>query len=238
MVRINPVKRQSLVDRVVERIQAVIQEGRLRPGDRLPTEVELVKDLQVSRTVLREAMGRLEALGLISVQGSRGMFVGEPAGLESCLKIVRNAMSVSPRELIKFTEFRRAIECDAARTAALKATPKDVAKLAELCEQVRGPDLSNLEAYQIDFRFHRLILDLTGNELTCSVMDVVQEFVLASIREGGARRRDPEVTYRFHRAIVEAIQKGDADAAERAMRQHLDAVLASLRERAAVSDAS
>jgi DNA-binding FadR family transcriptional regulator len=230
MVRINPVKRQSLVDTVSERIQAVIKDGHYGPGDRLPTEAELVKQLQVSRTVLREAVGRLEVMGLVAVRGSRGMFVGEPGSLLSCVKLVRNAMAISPRELIKFTEFRRAIECDAARQAAAKAGPKDLADLEELCQQVRRPDLSHLEAFRIDFRFHRKILELTGNELTCNVMDVVQEFVMASIREGAAHRRVAEVTYQGHKAILDAIKGHDPDAAEKAMRDHLDAVLASLHE--------
>jgi DNA-binding FadR family transcriptional regulator len=230
MVRIKPVRKQSLVDTVVERIQAVIQEGHYGPGDRLPTEAELVQQLEVSRTVLREAVGRLEAMGLVSVRGTRGMFVGEPAGLLSCIKLLRSAMAISPRELIVFTEFRRAIECDAARSAALKATPKDIEELEDLCQQVRRPDLTNLEAYQIDFRFHRKILALTGNELTCNVMDVVQEFVMASIREGAAQRREGEVTYRGHKAILDAIKTQDPDAAEQAMRAHLEAVLTTLHQ--------
>lgn len=230
MARIKPVARPSLVDTVVTRIQAVIKDGRYCPGDRLPTEFDLAKKLKVSRTVLREAVGRLEAMGLVAVRGTRGMFVGEPDGLLSCVKLVRSALTISPRELITFTEFRRAIECDAARAAAVKASLKDLADLEDLCQQVRRPDLSHLEAFQIDFRFHRKILELTGNELTCSVMEVVQEFVMASIREGAAHRREAEVTYRGHKTILDAIQAHDADAAEKAMRDHLDAVLASLHE--------
>jgi GntR family transcriptional repressor for pyruvate dehydrogenase complex len=230
MVRIKPIRRQSLVDTVVERIQAVITDGRLGPGARLPTETALMKQFQVSRTVLREAVGRLEVMGLVAVRGSRGMFVGERTGLQSCLKLVRSALTVSPRELVLFTEFRRAIECDAVRIAAERASARDLAELETLCERVRDRDLSHLEAFQLDFRFHRHILELTGNELTCNVMEVVQEFVMASIREGGARRRDPEVTYHDHAAIVAAIKQHDPDAAEQAMRAHLDNVLSALRE--------
>jgi len=231
MVKIKPVKRKSLVDTVVERIRSVIVEGQLRPGDRLPTEAELVKQLEVSRTVLREAVGRLEMLGLVSVQGSRGMFVCEPMGLLNGFNLVRSALLLSPRELVKFTEFRKAIECEAARGAAERATPADVAELERLCEEIRRPDLSAQTAYNLDFRFHQKLAQLTGNELILNVMDVIREFVMATIVEGApARRRDPEVTYRGHRAIVEAVARHDAAAAERAMRAHLDAVLSALRE--------
>ena len=79
-------------------------------------------------------------MGLVSVRGSRGMFVGEPGNLRNCVRMMRSAMTVSPRELIQFTEFRRAIECDAVRMAALRATAADVAELEALCEEFRRSD--------------------------------------------------------------------------------------------------
>jgi GntR family transcriptional repressor for pyruvate dehydrogenase complex len=231
MVKIKPIKRKSLVDTVVERIRAVIVEGQLRPGDRLPTETEFAKQLQVSRTVLREAVGRLEMLGLVTVRGSRGMFVSEPGGLLNGFNLVRSALLLSPRELVKFTEFRRALECEAARCAAERATPADVDELQSLCEEIRRADLPAHEAFALDFRFHQKLAQLTGNELMQNVMEVIREFVMASIVEGApVRRRDPEVTYRGHRSIVKAIAAHDADAAEKAMREHMEAVLMTLRE--------
>jgi GntR family transcriptional repressor for pyruvate dehydrogenase complex len=230
MVKIKPVKRTSLVDTVVERLRAVIRDGHLGPGDRLPTEADLIKQLEVSRTVLREAVGRLEAMGLVNVRGPRGMFVGDPGSVLSCVQLVRSAMSVSPRELVRFTEFRRAIECDAVRSAATHATPEDLAELKTLCEELRRPDLDDATAFQIDHRFHRKLLDLSGNEVMRNVMDVVREFVMASIIEAAPYKREPEKSYRYHRAIFDAVRAGDPDAAERAMRKHLDDVIGALRD--------
>jgi GntR family transcriptional repressor for pyruvate dehydrogenase complex len=224
-----PVKRKSLVDTVVEQLRAVINEGRLGPGDRLPTEAELIKQLEVSRTVLREAVGRLEATGLVSVRGPRGMFVGDSASVLNCVRLVRSAMSISSHELVEFTEFRRALECDAVRGAALRATPEDVAELEASCDEIRRADLSDAEAFQIDLRFHRKLLDLGGNEMMRNVMDVVREFVMASIVECSPYKRNPETTYRGHMDIVEAVRNHDPEAAEQAMRDHLNSVVTSLR---------
>jgi GntR family transcriptional repressor for pyruvate dehydrogenase complex len=229
VVRIQPIRRKSLVDTVVERIRALITGGQLAPGDRLPTESELIKQLEVSRTVLREAIGRLETMGLVAVRGSRGMFVGEPGGMLSCIKLMRSAIAISPRELVQFTEFRRAIECDAVRVATRRASASDLEELELLCEQIHRSDLPYAQAFVLDLRFHRKLLELTGNELMRNVMDVVQEFVLARIQEGAPPRRDPATTYHDHRAIVAAVRSGDADAAEAAMRHHLDNVLQSLQ---------
>lgn len=230
MVKIKPVQKQSLVDTVVERIRTTITEGHLKPGDRLPTEAELIKQLQVSRTVLREAVTRLETLGLVSVRGSRGMFVGEPGGLRNCMQLVRTAMSISPRELVLFTEFRRAIECDAVRAAALKATPEQLAELEQLCEEIGRDDLPDAEAFRNDLRFHRRLVEIAGNPLVQNVMEVVQEFVMASIMECCPRRRDPSLTQRGHRAVLKALRARDPDAAEKAMRAHMDQVLRSLQQ--------
>lgn len=230
VLKLQPIKRKSLVEDVVDRIRGLITDGHFGPGDRLPTETELIQQMQVSRTVLREAIGRLEIMGLVDVRGSRGMFVGEPTNLRNCVRLVRSAMTVSPRELIQFVQFRKAIECEAARYAAVRATPDDVAELERLCQDIRRPELSYPEAYALDLKFHRKLLELMGNELVRNVMDVVQEFMLASIQEGGERKRDADQTYRGHRAIVDAVGRGDADAAEKAMRAHLDSVLQALEE--------
>jgi GntR family transcriptional repressor for pyruvate dehydrogenase complex len=230
MVQMKPVKRTSLVDTVMERIRGLITEGHLGAGDRLPTEAELIQQLEVSRTVLREAVGRLEAMGLITVRGPRGMFVGDTGSLLSCVRLVRSALTVSPGELVQFTEFRRAIECDAVRSAALRATAEDVAELEALCEEIRRSDLDYAAAFQLDLRFHRKLLDLAGNPVMSNVMDVVREFVLASIVEGAPYRRDAEKTYRGHRAIVAALRARDPEAAEKAVREHLDHVLQALRK--------
>jgi len=225
-----PVIRTSLVDTVVERLRALIADGSFGPGDRLPTESALIEQLQVSRTVLREAVTRLEAMGLVSVRGPRGMFVGDPGSLRNCIQLVRSAMAISPRELIQFTEFRRAIECDAVRAAARNATPADILELERLNTEIGRADLEHAAAYDLDLCFHRKLLSLANNEVMRNVMDVIQEFVVATIVRGGSRRRDPKLTQRDHRAITAAVKTHDPDAAEKAMRAHLDAVLQFIRE--------
>ena len=72
----------------------------------------------VSRTVLREAISRLEAIGLLTVRRGRGMFIGDRHSLANCVRLVRSAMAITPGDLVQFTEFRRAVECYAAQRAA------------------------------------------------------------------------------------------------------------------------
>jgi GntR family transcriptional repressor for pyruvate dehydrogenase complex len=222
MLKVKPVKRDSLVDTVVARIREVIEQGRLRAGDRLPTEAELGEQLGVSRTVVREAVSQLESLGLLSVRRGRGMFVGDGSGLSRCVKVLRTALALSPRELVQFTEFRKAIECHAARRAAELATAQDLADLQALCDDMDRPGREYLEAMRLDFQFHRRLMAITGNELMCSVLEVIQEFVLAAMVQTTPNPRDRANSHRRHLAILRAVRSGDPDAAEGAMRAHME----------------
>jgi GntR family transcriptional repressor for pyruvate dehydrogenase complex len=230
MLKIKPIGRQSLVDTVVARIRGVIEQGHLQAGDRLPTEAELSEQLGVSRTVVREAVSQLESLGLLNVRRGRGMFVGDGNSLIRCMQMLRSALALSPKELVQVTEFRKAIECYAARYAAERATPEDQTELASLCDEMDREGREYLEAMQLDFQFHRRLMAITGNPLMCSVLEVIQEFILAAMVQTTPKPRDRVQSHRRHLAIVEAIRAGDPDAAEIAMQNHMEHTVRMLNE--------
>ena len=180
-MRVEPIVRQSLVELVVERVQDLIQREKLQAGDRLPGEMELIRQLDVSRPVLREAIGRMESLGLIAVQRGRGTFVADRSGLAGCARLARSALAISPKDLVKFAELRWVIECFAARRAAEAASEKDMRELEVLQRQMDSRDRDYEEAIRLDFQFHRKLIDLTGNELMQNLMEVIHEFVMAGM---------------------------------------------------------
>ncbi len=225
------IRRGSLVSEVVTLLRDVIETKGLDPGDRLPTEAELVKSLEVSRPVLREAISQLESLGLVRVRRGLGMFVGDRDSLAGCLKLARTAMVVTPRDLTQFADLRSALEHHGARRAAERATETDVAELEALCDEMDRPDLPYEEAIGVDFAFHRKLIEITGNELMLNVMSVLQQFIGEAMPQTMPPPRDRSVSRRL-RAILEAVRKGDADAAERLMREHMEVTRARL-ERAA-----
>src|SRR5262249_47929470 len=154
-----PILRHSLADVVVERVRGLIDREQLQAGDRLPGEMELVRQLQVSRPVLREALGRLETVGLIRVQRGRGIFVADRDSLSGCAQLMRRAMIIAPRDLLKYAEVRWGIECYAARRAAELATPEDLAELEKLLDAMDEPERDYLESIRLDFQFHRKLID-------------------------------------------------------------------------------
>src|SRR5437016_3514885 len=107
---IEPILKNSLVSHVVERVRTLIEQSRLEPGDRLPTESVLVERLGVSRGALREGVRQLETLGLVTVEHGRGMFVADSSSLSRSAQLFRSAMAVSPKDSLQFAELRRIIE--------------------------------------------------------------------------------------------------------------------------------
>jgi GntR family transcriptional repressor for pyruvate dehydrogenase complex len=221
--------RGSLVDEVAGRLRKLIDDGPFQTGDRLPSEAELVDRLGVSRPVLREAIGRLGAMGLVEVRRGRGTFVAERNGLLSAARLVGSAMAISTRDLAKLTELRTAVECQAARRAAESATAADLAEIEALCARMDAGDLPQPESMKVDFEFHRRIAAVSGNEVLVRVLEVIQEFVLESMVRTTPSPRDRDWSENLHRNILEAVRSGDPDRAERAMRNHMDAVQYRLR---------
>jgi len=227
-VKPNVKNKTSMVDDVVLRLRDFVERKKLRAGDRLPTEPELVADFGVSRTVLREALGRLQTMGLLSVQHGRGMFVADRDTISICAQLVRSAIAISPRDWVQYLEFRAAIEVESARLAAPRATEAFCMELERDLEQMGDSNRSLAECVQIDFRFHKRITAMSGNELLRNSMEVIEQFVVGGMVQTANARPDP-IGEKLHRDIIEAMRSRDADRAEKAMRTHMNAVDKAIR---------
>jgi GntR family transcriptional repressor for pyruvate dehydrogenase complex len=226
--KLEPVPRPSTVDLIVDRIRQHIDAEQLQSGDRLPGELELVQELGVSRPILREAMTRLESLGVVTVQRGRGTFVADRDDLGGCVRFIRSALAIAPKDLVQFAELRTLVECFAARRAAEQATPNDVAELAAFCEEMDREGLDYLDAVRVDFQFHRRIVALSGNVLLQNLIEVIHEYVMAGMVHTTPKPRDHRWSRPLHAAILKAIRDGDGDAAEKAMKRHMDSVVLRL----------
>ncbi|MGY8770411.1 MAG: FadR/GntR family transcriptional regulator [Pirellulales bacterium] len=234
-LQLKAISSRSSVDQVVDRIREVITEQRLTAGQRLPGELELVEQLQVSRSVLREALARLQGLGLIEIKRGNGTFVASKDRLTNCVQLLCSAVTLSPRELLSYAELRAAIEVQAVRQAAERATDIDIAELKQLLQELNSIDRPYKELLEIDFQFHRRILQVAANELMQNLMEVIYEFVMAQMAQTTPSARDNKTGHRQHYEIVTAIEAHDVEAAERAMREHMEVVLQMLKNRSDVS---
>ena len=228
----------SLVKEVSEEIRKHVEERNLAAGDRLPTELELLEKHGVSRSVLREAINRLETIGLVEVRQGHGMFVGNADSLASCLQFARSAMAITPRNLAEFGALRGALECWAARQAATTATAEQVAELEDLVGQLDDTSRSYEEAIQIDFALHRKLFEIADNQLVTNIINVLQQFVIEGMLQTTPQPRDRDVSQQLHRAVVKAIHNADPVAAEDAMREHMEVTIKRLAEHTPSDDES
>ena len=175
--------------------------------------------------VLREALARLQSMGLVNIQRGRGTFVGNRTSLANCVRLLRSAVTISPQELRSYAELRTAMEVQAARQAAELATDEEVAELEELLKQLDDEDLPYAEALELDFAFHRKLIDIAGNPLMQNMIEVIYEFVLTQMVHTTPSQRENALGRKLHKAILRAVRDHDPDAAAEAMQRHMQAVL-------------
>ena len=223
-----PVTQPSLVDEVAIRLRGLVESGRLTTGDRLPSEPELVKRLKVSRTVLREAIGRLEAIGLLTVRRGSGTFVANGESLTTATQLIRSALAISTHDLLKVAELRRCIETHCSRRAAIMATDAEIADLDAHYRRIIVPGATIAETMKADFEFHKKIAQLSRNDVLSGVLQVIQDFVYASIAQTMEQPGLPQPPHNLHLEMLEAIRARDPERAERATSAHMDVVDARL----------
>ncbi len=146
---------------VSERIAALITSGRLQPGERLPTEAELMDAMGVSRTVVREAVAALKADGLIVTRQGAGAFVASDAA-RMPFRIDPDSLS-SIDDVIAVMELRLAIEVEAAALAAERASPSAVKSIDKALTAIDRAIAAGESAVAEDFAFHQAIAKATGN---------------------------------------------------------------------------
>ncbi|MCW8130269.1 MAG: FadR family transcriptional regulator [Planctomycetota bacterium] len=227
-MKLRPIVQTSLVDEVAGQLRRLVEDGQMQAGDRLPSEPELLERLRVSRTVLREAVCRLESIGLLKVRRGLGTFVGDRDGLSATAQLIRSAMTISPRDLQQVVEFRRALESPCARNLAARATAEQLAELEKSYRLMNEPGASLVTGMRRDFDFHLKIVELGGNELMRNVLEVLHEFVFAAMLRTLERPGIPKPLHDPHIELFAAIQARDPERAERASHAHMDLVEARL----------
>ncbi len=227
-----PVRRRGKVtEEIVRALQERISRGELKPGDQLPPERQLAELFRASRGSIREALRALELAGLIHSRQGGGNFVAEspPSALAIPLDNFLERQRQSLRDLY---EARQMLEPRLAFLAAERATRADVERLRQALErQERDLQAEELSvAYDADRGFHLAIAEATHNQTFIKLHNYLSDLVSESRREAVDSPARREQALADHRAICEAIARGDGPAASAAMLQHLKTVEALLTE--------
>ncbi len=214
---------ERLSDRLALLLAQRIDSGALRPGDRLPTEQQLAQAHGVSRTVVREAMHQLKSRQLVRSRQGSGVYVAPPPAHQP-LEFDPTVLD-SVRSVVHVVEVRRVLEGEIAALAAQRATRAQVAAIRRALKAIDTAVAEGRDGVAEDLAFHRSIGEATGNPQFSLLLGFLEQYLREGMRitrGNEARHRDFMEAVRLeHRAIVDAIAAGDADAARRRALDHL-----------------
>jgi GntR family transcriptional repressor for pyruvate dehydrogenase complex len=233
MAQLKPIKPKRISDQVYEQLRELIFRGEFKPGDKILTERELSKELNVSRTSVRDAINKLVVMGLLEQKQGQGTFVRSPELHDSGL--LAQAMESQDATLEDLLEVRMGMECNAAAFAAQRANDKDIAFLKKSLEEMRAEVKDGRLGTEADVAFHMAISYATHNPVQVYLMKRFYDFLFHGIRENllhlYERPKNVDLIIYQHEAIFETIQAHDPDKAYHAMKDHISYVLNFFKER-------
>jgi GntR family transcriptional repressor for pyruvate dehydrogenase complex len=207
---------------VVEHVRALVSSGELKPGDRLPPERELARELNISRSSLRAGIGFLSAMGVLQSRHGAGTFVstGPPALDSSSLTVLGALHHFLPWQMF---EARLVLEASVAALAAERATDEHLAGLADEVAEMYAA-LEDPQEYLVhDVRFHRTIARAAGNPILAALMETITANLYETRVETVHNSTYLKESTEMHREIYRAIRSHNPVHARLCMEQHLNA---------------
>ena len=220
----SPIKNTKVYEQVMDQIKEMIDNGVLKKGDKLPSERDLVEELQVSRASIREALRALEVIGLIECRQGEGNFIKSSFqdNLFEPLSIMYMLEGTNPGDIL---ELRKIMEVEAAGLAAKRITEEQLAELKEIMERFENCKDEELNA-MIDKELHYKIAECSGNVLIYNILRtvslLVDDFIKDARRLIIADQEKKKMLLLQHKDIYLAVEMHSSVAARKAMRQHLD----------------
>ena len=235
----SPLERPTLPAQVARHLLALVHRAQLRPGDTVPSEVQIGKDLQVSRGSVREAYRSLSALGILEIEGGRRprLRALDPGVLA---QVFDYALITAQVTVAHALETRRALELQTAQLAARYASEAQRRRLRELVEQMRSAGADHARRVAADMAIHGVVAEASGNPLNALLLGALRAPVEASSRMHLADSRGEAEIQRVidaHDAVVTRIVEGDPVGAAAAMSYHFDLALVHVQRQAATRQA-
>ena len=209
---LKPVEKQRVAEEVAEQLRALILNGQYPPGSKLPPERELSKRLRVNRASLREALKKLEHLGLVRIRqgdGTRVQNFMETGGIE----LVQHLLPLGggrPEIIRDLLEFRRIFGRELARLVAARASKgkEGVAKLRAIADKAEAAQ-GAAELFDLDFDFYVALAAMCGNQVMLLLINTVRDGVRGFMPLLANLAGPQDAVKKHHRELIAAIEKGD-----------------------------
>ena len=219
-LKLTQLKKNTLTDQVEEKIRQAIITSNLRPGDKLPGELDFAEQLGVSRNIVREAISRLRMLGVLESKKKRGLILTEPeifTGLESIIDLP----VLSSKTINELYDFRAYMELGIAPQVVEKITDEDLQSLEKIVSEEEENPKDYHASVRCDILFHSKLYEITGNE-------ILQKFqaLLKPHMENRQNLFDPnrfeDENHKSHRDLLESLKKKDVNDFMQNMQEHLN----------------
>ncbi|WP_066629058.1 FadR/GntR family transcriptional regulator [Labilibacter marinus] len=222
---------ETPVDKIIRQIRELIISGYLNPGDRLPSERKLSEKLGVGRTYIRDAIKKLEFVGILNTLPQSGVVVNgvDIAAMEG---LFSNIMKIEKPDFFSLVESRVMMEKFAIQQAAIRRTDEDIVAIQEALDKYNARVEKGLPAENEDFIFHLRIAEASHNSVIKTMMliilpDIMKIYITEKVCS--AERKVKRVEE--HNAILQAIKDGDGDEAVKHMLDHLHDVVEFSKEK-------
>ncbi|MFH1614551.1 MAG: FCD domain-containing protein [Planctomycetota bacterium] len=215
----------NLTEQTVKQIQQMIVSSSLAVGEVFATEADLEKKFNVSRQIVREAVSRLRALGLLESRQGLGLIIGKPDPI-GLFEQALDGELLTLVDLKQLAELRYALEFGAIELAGRRATDAQLEKLRQLAEEFAetfAGKSNKKSADEIEFDFHRTILEATGNKMLMRMHNVISAYFVRSAKEinGWDVNKTGEDSAWEHRAIAKALSERNVERARVILSDHL-----------------
>ena len=220
-----PKKHRNLAQGVVAYISESILNGKHEPGDKLPTESEIMRIQGVSRTVVREAISHLQAAGLVETRHGIGTFVLAPAPAQ--VLGIDPATVITVRDVLAILELRISLETEACGLAASRRSEAQLQQLRSALDAFQANARAGSDTVPADVQFHLLIAQCSGNRYFHDILSHLGTNIIPRARLNSAKlaQDDPAVYMERmifeHEDIFNAIARKDPELARATMRTHL-----------------
>ena len=222
-----PVLKQSLSDKLAQRIRGMIQKGDYGQGDRLPPIMEMAKRFGVGHPTIREALKKLETMGIVEIRHGSGVYVSRS---EEVLVLASPDYpgTVTKKLLLDLIDTRMPLEMKSVAEAVKYATLDDLVEMRRLLKQAGDNFDDDIVLNETNMGFHRQIAIASGNTVLLQLLDVLRDLFTEEQRLilgiFGSRDRD----HREHLAILESLENRDEAVGVERMRKHLQGVADSI----------
>lgn len=224
MMELKPIqKRKRIYEHVIDQIKQAIETGRIRPGEKLPSERVLAEQLRVARTSVKEAITVLESSGIITVRPGVGMFLNDDSRSQIVFRL-SHMIDQRTSDFADIIELRQAIEGDAAYYATKRMTAEQKDKLTKVYEQLIHSERRAETATEEDYQFHFTIVEAANNPVLLEVMNVIAEKMITGLQESRVISVNDELlnneVLQEHTNIYNAIMNDEPEKARLAMWEH------------------